>query len=102
MLRAVRCCLVAGVPVLANCAPGPDQPPPPATIDDAVAWIDTLVLEEGDSTLVGNPNLRADPAGGWLYWDTQLNQARRYDASGTLATTFGRPGRGPGELSSVR
>jgi hypothetical protein len=80
----------------------PDRQVQPVSIDEAVTWTGTLTLQESDSTLVGNPNLRVDPRGGWLYWDSQLNQARRYSPDGILIQVFGGPGEGPGEFSGIR
>jgi hypothetical protein len=86
--------------LIAGCALS-DSSGVPETIDQALEWIDTLRLEETESVLVAVPHLREDPLGGWLYWDSQLDEARRYDRDGKLATVIGRKGEGPGEFTRI-
>lgn len=75
--------------------------PAPGTVEDAVEWVGALRLEETESSLVAQPNLRPDPQGGWLYWDSQVQEARRYGPDGDLLVALGGPGEGPGEFKSL-
>lgn len=86
--------------LLGACASS-DSSAVPKTIDQALEWVDTLRLEETESVLVAVPQLREDPAGGWLYWDSQLDEARLYERDGTLAAVIGRKGSGPGEFTRL-
>jgi len=60
-----------------------------------------LHLEETADVLVAQPNLALDPRGGWLYWDTQSQDARLYSDEGDLLASFGGPGDGPGEFERL-
>jgi hypothetical protein len=71
-------------------------------LDEFIEWVGELNLEETDSALVAAPNMRKDPAGGWLYWDNRINQARVYAADGSLEGAFGRAGDGPGEFRRIQ
>lgn len=67
----------------------------------ALEEVGVLRLEETERHLVVRPNLVPDPLGGWIYWDSELNEARLFDADGRLTVAFGRPGEGPGEFERL-
>lgn len=77
-----------------------NAPSEPTTIEDVMVWLDTLHLEQGDSSIVAEPNLRPG-LNGWLYWDTQLQVARKYSTSGEFLLGLGGPGEGPGEFKGL-
>jgi hypothetical protein len=60
-----------------------------------------LRLEEKGAHVVAGPNMVADPLGGWIYWDQQVNDVRLYDREGRLRSAFGRKGEGPGEFQRI-
>ena len=66
--------------------------------EEVLDEVGQLHLEETDDAFVQIPNLVWDGQDGWLYWDRNENQVRLYEADGSLAATFGRRGRGPGEF----
>jgi len=70
-------------------------------LDDVIEWMPDLVLEETDQTYIAHLSIRADPMGGWIAWDTQLNEVRLYASDGRLRASFGREGGGPGEFQGI-
>jgi len=76
--------------------------PPPESLEEALEWVEVLLLEETDDVLIASPHLRPDPDGGWLFWDRGVDEARLYSADGGLRQVVGATGDGPGEYSGVR
>lgn len=84
------------------CGEGNTSLAPPEEVGDAVRWEETLELEETADALIGIPQLRVDPRGGWLFWDGLIDEARVYARDGSLEQVVGSQGEGPGEYSRVR
>jgi hypothetical protein len=103
LLWALTACQERPAPEAADARVDPAPSPPSAdSLDRFVEWIGELALQERDSAFVADPELRADPSGGWLYWDRQIEQARLYDSAGKLKVVLGRAGDGPGEFKQIR
>src|SRR5690606_29389879 len=66
------------------------------------AVVDTLRLEESDTTLIVTPYVYPDGVDGYLVTDGRENQVRRYTTDGRLEWQFGRTGAGPGEFRDPR
>ena len=64
---------------------------------EPLVLLDSVVLEESDSTLVSEPAGIAASAQGWLLADRGAGVVRAYARSGALQRAFGRRGTGPGE-----
>lgn len=66
----------------------------------AVVAVDSVRLHEADTLYLGNPYaLAVDPQDGSFYVsDFFADRVFRFRRDGTLARTYGRPGRGPGEF----
>lgn len=61
-----------------------------------------ILLDESEVRYLGNPfTLVVEPEGSFLISDFFSNQVYRFARDGTLLSTFGRPGSGPGEFDSV-
>jgi hypothetical protein len=69
---------------------------------DMFAVVDTLRLEESDTTLIVTPYVYPDGVDGYLVTDGRENQVRRYTTDGRLEWQFGRTGAGPGEFRDPR
>src|SRR5690606_10773861 len=62
--------------------------------------VDSIVLEQGDSTFLAYPSaIVVDDDGYWIA-DTQQATLHRYDREGRYERRVGRKGRGPGEFGA--
>jgi hypothetical protein len=93
-----RFLVISPILLLATCG---DEPRGPLSFSEVMEVRGSVTLEEPGDAVVGEPNLRQDPMGGWLFWDGVIPQVRRYDPDGALLAAMGRQGEGPGEFSRV-
>ena len=68
-----------------------------ARTPEPLVLLDSIVLQESDSTLIGEPAGIAAFAEGILVADRRAGVVRAYDRSGALLRAYGRRGSGPGE-----
>jgi hypothetical protein len=71
-------------------------------LESVVAWHGDIVLEENEDVVNVLAYATADPHGGFLVWDEQEGQIRRYGPQGQLLGHFGRKGQGPKEFQFPR
>jgi hypothetical protein len=76
---------------------------PPTTDRPTLRLIDSVLLEETDSSLLADPGpyFVVDPTGRMYIPDNQAGKVQRYRPNGELDLTFGRRGQGPGEFGFV-
>ena len=82
----------------------PQLDSPPTTDRPTLRLIDSILLEESDSSPPGGPwaLLRGGPKrAGCTSRTNQASRVQRYRANGEVDMTFGRRGRGPGEFGFV-
>lgn len=98
-IRIERIVLVLLALVLPGCAERAEGPGSHTRGPVAVA-VDSVRLDEADTLYLGNPYaLAVDPQDGSFYVsDFFADRVFRFRRDGSLARTYGRPGRGPGEF----
>lgn len=70
-------------------------------LTDVVKWTESIQLEEPENVYTVSPEIRIDPAGGFIVTDIQESQVRLYDRDGTLRHYFGEQGgEAPGSFDS--
>lgn len=90
------CAVLALTAALGAC--GRDAPPVAAP---SLVLVDSLVLQENDSTYVSEPfDLVARPDGGFLISDVFTKRVLRYRRNGAFAGSIGREGEGPREFTN--
>jgi hypothetical protein len=69
----------------------------------ALTLVDSVVLQENDSALLGNPSITfaANPRGTLFIPDLEQNRVSVYSGSGVLQGHLGRSGGGPGEFVTL-
>lgn len=72
---------------------GPDSPSP------RLVLVDSIVLEQGDTTFLGRPGGLAIVDDGFWVADMQVGRLTHYDRSGGYRRSIGRQGDGPGEFN---
>lgn len=84
---------------VAACGPAPV----PTTDRPSLTLLDSIVLQETDSTLLADlgPYVTIDTEGDLYVTEQQSSRVLRFRPSGQLATVYGRRGRGPGEFGFV-
>lgn len=71
---------------------------PQVSFTELVTVVDSVQLEEDDTTLIVAPFVSFGRGGTYLLADAKEAQVRRYRPDGSLDLVMGRKGRGPGEL----
>lgn len=87
----------------AGCGADPDRASGNGPAGPTLLLLDSVWLAETDTLYIGHPfGIVVDPFDGSLYVpDSFSRRIYRFARDGSLLRTYGRPGRGPGELNSV-
>lgn len=85
-----------------GCGAAPEPAAGSSPAGPRVMALDSVLLVEADTLYIGYPfGLAVDPFDGSFYVsDSFSRRVYRFRRDGTLAGTYGRPGRGPGEFTS--
>lgn len=98
--RAAGCIAPFLLAILAGCSS--ERPEIDLSQAGSLRLVDETVLEQTESIFLGRPLDAAASQGGDIFVADGMEQRIvRYDRDGRLVTTYGRKGRGPGELSAV-
>lgn len=98
--RAAALSFVLLLPIVNGCGSEVDGRVGGGAIGPTLVLLDSILLPDSDSLVMGNPwTPMLDPYDGGFYIpDGYYGRVYRFDRSGSLVRTYGRPGRGPGEL----